>query len=141
MSSLSFPDVNVWLALATPEHVHAAKAQKWWDSEQGVIAFSRLSQMGLLRLMTTSAAMGGKPLTMTEAWSVHDGFYEDERVTFIQEPPETEPLFRALTSGRTVSPQVWADAWLLAVAAATKGTLVTFDSAPAPRGAYLLPPA
>jgi len=26
MSSLSFPDVNVWLALAAPEHVHSAAA-------------------------------------------------------------------------------------------------------------------
>ncbi len=57
MSSLSFPDINVWLALATPEHVHATIAKRWWDEEDGTIAFSRFTQMGFLRLLTTDAVM------------------------------------------------------------------------------------
>jgi len=68
MSSLNFPDINVWLAIAAPEHVHAAIAKGWWEQETGAIAFCRLTQLGFLRLMTTAAVMDGKPLTMTEAW-------------------------------------------------------------------------
>jgi toxin-antitoxin system PIN domain toxin len=141
MSSLSFPDINVWLALATPEHAHAESAQAWWEEEAGMIAFSRFSQIGFLRLMTTSAAMDGKPLTMAEAWRVHDRFYEDHRVRFVQEPREVERLFRERTPGRTASPKVWADAWLLAIASAVDGRLVTFDGALAQRGAHCLPRA
>ena len=68
MTSLTFPDINVWLALVTSEHAHHASATQWWEQETGRIGFSRLTQMGLLRLMTTAAAMDGKPLTMAEAW-------------------------------------------------------------------------
>jgi toxin-antitoxin system PIN domain toxin len=140
MSSLSFPDINVWLAIATPEHVHAPLARGWWNKETGAIAFCRLSQLGFLRLMTTAAVMDGKPLTMSEAWRVYDRLYDDDRVTFISEPPEVDKPFREKATGRTASPKVWADAWLLAVAQAAEGVLVTFDKALASRGALCLLP-
>lgn len=140
MNSLSFPDINVWLAIATPEHIHAGVARNWWEQESGAIAFCRLTQLGILRLVTTAAAMDGKPLTMAEAWRVYDRFYDDERVTFISEPPEVEKRFREKATGKTASPKVWADAWLLAVAQTAEGTLVTFDKALASRGAHCLLP-
>ena len=138
MSSLNFPDINVWLALAAPEHLHAAVAQRWWNEESGAIAFSRLTELGFLRLMTTAAVMDGKPLTVAEAWRVYDRLYDDDRVMFLSEPPEVERLFREKASGRTASPKLWADAWLLAVAQAAGGILITFDKALASRGAHCL---
>jgi uncharacterized protein len=140
MNSLSFPDVNVWLALAAPEHVHAAAARRWWEQETGRIVFSRITQLGFLRLMTTAVAMDGKPLTMTEAWRVHDRLFDDDRVAFFAEPPEVETRFREHTADRTASPKLWADAWLLALAQAAHGTLITFDRALATRGAQCLLP-
>ena len=140
MNLLSFPDINVWLALATPEHIHFSLARRWWGGEDGVIAFCRLTQLGFLRLVTTAAAMDGKPLTIAEAWRVYDRFYDDDRVTFISEPPEVEKRFREKAAGKTASPKVWADAWLLAVAQAAEGTLVTFDKALASHGAKCLLP-
>jgi hypothetical protein len=32
--------------------------------------------------------MDGKPLTVDAAWRVYDRLYEDDRVTFVSEPPE-----------------------------------------------------
>jgi uncharacterized protein len=138
MSSLSFPDVDVWLALAAPEHVHAAAARRWWEQETGYIAFSRITQLGFLRLMTTAAAMDGKPLTMTDAWRVHDRLFEDDRLAFVPEPAEVETRFREYASGQSASPKLWADAWLLAFVEAAEGILVTFDRALAARGARCL---
>lgn len=138
MSSLSFPDMNVWLALATVEHTHSALARSWWKSEAGTIAFCRLTQLGFLRLMTTAAAMDGKPLTIAEAWRVYDRLYDDDRVTLVAEPVEVEKRFREKAVGRTASPKVWADAWLLATAQEAGGALVTFDKALAGRGARCL---
>jgi toxin-antitoxin system PIN domain toxin len=138
MNSLTFPDINVWLAIAAPEHQHAAVAKRWWEQETGIIAFSRLTQLGFLRLMTKVTVMDGKPLTITAAWRVYDRLYEDDRVTFVPEPVEVETRFREKASGKTASPKVWADAWLLAVAQAAGGRLVTLDQALASRGAYCL---
>jgi len=140
MISLSFPDVNVWLALAASEHVHAAAARRWWDWETNRIVFCRFTQMGFLRLMTTAATMDGKPLTMRAAWPVYDRLFEDDRVGFVTEPPEVETHFRKYAAGRAASPKLWADAWLLALAQVTPGTLVTFDRALAARGGHCLLP-
>jgi len=140
MSSLSFPDLNVWLALATPEHVHAKIARQWWDAETEQIAFCRLSQLGFLRLVTTAAAMDGKPLGISQAWRVYDRFYEDDRVTFVHEPRDVEMGFREKAAGRAASPKIWADAWMLALAQKSGGNLVTFDKALASRGARCLLP-
>lgn len=141
MSSLSFPDINVWLAIAAPEHIHAPVARTWWEQENGTIAFCRLTQLGFLRLMTTAAVMDGKPLTMNEAWRVYDRLYKDDRVMFISEPIEVDGRFREKATGQTASPKTWADAWLLAVAQASEGVLVTFDRALAGRGAVCLLPS
>jgi len=138
MTSLSFPDINVWLALATNEHVHSQIARHWWKKAKEQICFCRLTQLGLLRLLTTAAAMGGKPLTLDEAWQVYDGFFGDARVAFMPESAQTEAHFRLLAQGDTPAPKVWGDTWLLAVAEAADGTLVTFDRALAPRGAHCL---
>jgi hypothetical protein len=138
MSSLSFPDINVWLALAAPEHIHSGLAHRWWNQENGVIAFSRFTQIGFLRLLTSAAAMDEKPLTMTQAWHVYDRFYDDDRVAFLAEPLDVEKEFRGRSAGKLASPKIWADAWLLAVAQAAGGQLVTFDRALASRGAHCL---
>jgi len=132
--------MNVWLALATPEHIHAPLARHWWEQETGTIAFSRLTQLGFLRLTTTAAAMDGKPLTIAQAWRVYDRFYDDDRVLFIAEPPEIDLRFREKAVGRQASPKIWADAWLLAMAQAAGGVLVTFDKALGARGARCLLP-
>ena len=47
MTSLSFPDVSVWLAVMLADHAHRAR----WES------FSRYAQIGVLRPLTTAAAM------------------------------------------------------------------------------------
>jgi hypothetical protein len=138
MTSFSFPDVNVWLALAASEHVHHDLARRWWEQESGSIGFCRITQIGFLRLMTTAAAMDGKPLTMAAAWQVYDRLMEDERVVFFAEPPGIETHFREYAAGRNSSPKLWGDAWLLAFAEAANSTLVTFDQALAARTVHSL---
>jgi len=134
MISLNFPDVNVWMALVLENHVHRQVAQTWWQATDSTIAFMRFTEMSVLRLLTTPAAMSGKPLSIDDAWRVYDRLFEDERVSFIPEPAAAERHFREFASGRAASPKLWADAWLLGFAQAAEGTLVTFDWALAARG-------
>jgi toxin-antitoxin system PIN domain toxin len=128
MTSSSFPDVNVWLAMLAIDHVHREPAQRWWNTDQSDrICFTRFTQVGVLRLLTTAAVMNGKPLTMSSAWSAYDWLFADNRVTFLQEPVGIDAIFRAGTSSRDVSPKVWADAYLIAFAAQAGGRVITFD--------------
>ena len=113
-------------------------ARKWWQQHDGPIAFVRHSQLGFLRLITTAAAMGGKPLKNVEAWRAYDRFFDDDRVTFLPEPQEVERQFRDRASSGEASPKLWADAWMLAHASAAGGILITFDKALSPRGAHCL---
>lgn len=134
MSSLSFPDINVWLALLVEDHRHRSAALAWWQVDQSArIAFSRLTQIGVLRVLTTAAAMNDRPLTMAEAWSAHDHLYLDDRVVFMPEPPSIERGFRLAARSDGASPKLWADAYLAAFADVAGAELVTFDQALAKR--------
>jgi predicted nucleic acid-binding protein len=94
MSLLSFPNVHFWLALLLGNHVYRRLALGWWEQAAGTIAFFRLTQISVLRLLSTSAAMDGKPLNMAEAWGTYDKLYLDSGVAFWPEPPVMERQFR-----------------------------------------------
>jgi toxin-antitoxin system PIN domain toxin len=136
MTSLSFPDVNVWLALLLEDHIHRALVRQWWDSAQSGMYFLRLTQVSVLRLLTTPAAMNGRPLRMTEAWSSYDHLFDDDRVAFLDEPANIDVVFRKYSSKRHASPKLWADAWLLAFAECAGGTVITLDQALAARASH-----
>ena len=137
-TSLSFPDVNVWFAVIHADHVHRPRARVWWEAAEGTIAMTRFTGLAVLRLLTTAAAMNGRPLSMDAAWRAYDRLFDDGRVGFFPEPAGVEADFRRLARGRAAAPKVWADAWLLAFARAAGGTLVTFDRALAARDATCL---
>ena len=127
-TSSSFPDLNVWLALLTPDHAGHERAREWWNRDQSeAIVFCRQTQLGLLRLLTTPAVMGGKPLTMSQAWAAHDRLHADARVSLWGEPPGLEAALRRQTGLLRAEPKLWADAYLMAFAVASGLTLVTFD--------------
>src|ERR1035437_4282472 len=61
---ISRPDVNIWIALAAEGHVHHVPARDWFAAQpDGSVAFCRITQMGLLRLLTNSSVMGRAPRT------------------------------------------------------------------------------
>lgn len=129
MAALTFPDVNIWMAVLLSEHVHHSLVQTWWESDDSeAICFTRVTQISVLRLLTTASVMNGKPLTMKAAWKVYDRLFTDDRVSYVPEADGTERYFRRYTSEGAPSPNIWADSWLLAVAASHNGTVVTLDS-------------
>ena len=135
MPGLSFPDVNVWMAALLPEHVHHRSAKFWWDSDEfDSICFTRITQISVLRLLTTAPVMNGKPLTMKAAWRTYDRLFSDDRVCFLPEAPDVEKHFRRYAADNVSSPKVWADSWLLAMAESHDGKIVTFDIRLASRG-------
>jgi predicted nucleic acid-binding protein len=125
------------LALLLENHVHRAAARRWWEStDSDLIGFLRVTQISVLRLLTTSGAMNGKPLRLPEAWSAYDSLFGDDRVAFIDEPSGIETAFRKYARKNHASPKLWADAWLLAFAECADGVVVTFDKALAARASH-----
>jgi predicted nucleic acid-binding protein len=110
--------------------MHSDAAWAWFSrQEDNRFFFCRFTQLGLLRLLATSAVMGKDVRTIGEAWRVYDQWLEDSRVGIQQEAFELEAAFRAATHSfsRLSSPKVLGDCYLLAVGQTTDATLVTFD--------------
>jgi toxin-antitoxin system PIN domain toxin len=131
--TLFFLDVNVWLALSVSGHPHHSVASSWLDRlpDDSVLIFSRITQLGLLRLLTNNAVMGDNALPLGEAWAVYDRWLQDPRVEFYPEPRNVNAAFRRATepfAGKAASKWV-GDCWLLASAEAAQARLVTYDQA------------
>src|SRR5262245_20498349 len=131
MKSSLFPDVNVWLALTHDRHVHHSVAAQWLASKEEPVFFCRFTQLGLLRLLTNEQVMGADVLTQRKAWQAYHRWFEDDRVSFHDEPdsPRLETSFEELSTRSRPSTKLWADAYLAAFARSAGFTLVTFDRA------------
>ena len=139
MNTLNFLDANVWLALIWNRHIHSAKARAWFEQASAEqFFFCRITQITVLRLLTTEHVMGKDTKTMAEAWGVWDRIWADSRVAFLAEPENLEKEFRTHSRLGTRSPKVWADAYLLAFANSVGLRLITFDRALQSRGADVL---
>ena len=121
------PDVNVCVALASRRHAHHAAAAAWFDRlAVNEVAFCRVTQMSLLRLLAQPAVMGADVLTFAEAWQTLDQLMSDERVMFHREPEGLEKQWRQFSLLGSASGTL-TDAYLAAFAANAGLRLVTFD--------------
>lgn len=129
MTSLIFPDLNVWVALSLAAHEHSKIAWEWYRSLRGEeeLVFCRMSQLGLLRLLTTESVAKHETLTQVQAWAIYDSWMQKGGTTFLEEPLGFEAEFRYYADRKTPSPREWADSYLIAFAAAASMPLVTFD--------------
>ena len=124
------PDVNVWIALAIDIHVHNSIANRWVERlGSAELAFCRITEMGLLRLLTNRHVMDGAPLTASEAWKTRDRILGDPRILIVNEREDFAEHWRRTSLAGRVSPNFWTDAYLISLCASTGCTLVTFDRA------------
>ena len=110
--------------------MHSDAAWAWFSrDEHDSFFFCRFTQLGLLRLLATSAIMGKDVRTIGEAWMVCDRWLGDSRIGIRQESFELDAAFRTATRSvsRLSSPKALGDCYLLAVSEITSATLVTFD--------------
>jgi toxin-antitoxin system PIN domain toxin len=127
-----FPDINVWVALSYDRHIHHVVALQWFEAlaPTSRLFFCRLTQLGLLRLLSAVSVMGpDQAKSQQEAWKAYDLWLDDPRIEFLEEPGGLEPAFRGLTRSMQASPKDWADSYLAAFARVARLTVVTFDRA------------
>ena len=124
-------DVNVWLATLVVEHPHHSAAIGWWRADllprEGRIAFCRITQLGLLRLLTNEQVMGKQRKTIEEAWALYGQVLSRPAVVFAPEPEGTEAVLAEHCQLGGSSRKFWTDGYLAAFARAGGLGLVTFD--------------
>src|SRR5215470_5682249 len=117
MNILNFLDANVWLALLWSRHTHSENAREWFErSSEEKFLFCRITQITVLRLLTTAAVMGSDVKKMHEAWEIWDTVSMDDRIEFLSESEAIEREFQRLSALRSPSPKVRVHAYLLAFA-------------------------
>ena len=125
------PDLNVWLALSDKRHLHHEQAWRWARALEGNyrLLLVRHTQLGILRLLTSQAAMGDDVITLKAAWKIYDRWMEDSSVEFVPEPENLDRVFRriAATFSQDFATKVVVDCYLLALANDLHATLLTFD--------------
>ena len=82
--------------------------------------------------------MAKETKTMSEAWALWDRVWADPRIAFLPEPDHFEREFRSRSKVSSRSPKLWADAYLLAFAAASGLKFVPLDRALRARGDEVL---
>lgn len=125
---ISLPDVNVWIALPVAEHVHHKAAQAWLGTSRGPVVFCRVTQMGLLRILTNQHALGPDTLSPAYAWGAYEALLRNSRISMSDEPPGLDRYWRASTLREQRGSNWWTDTYLAAFASAAGFTLVTFDT-------------
>jgi len=126
----SLCDVNVLLALVHERHAHSQRATRWIDTvtDRASVHVCRVSQLGLLRLLTSPRILGEEALNPREAWAVSDALLSDERFTLDNEPPELTDRWKELSFNLQPGATLNTDVYLAALARAAGQRLVTFDS-------------
>jgi uncharacterized protein len=136
------PDINVWVALHHQKHLHHRSALEWFNGleQTTTLIFCRQSQLGLFRLLSTTAVMGDEVSTQQQCWAIYEQWIRGGRAVMQLEPPDIDAAFRARSRAAQSAPKIWTDAYLAAFAESAGLTLVTFDKALAAKtkGALLL---
>lgn len=124
---MKLADVGVWLAACWGRHVHHPVAAEWLGKQEGDIAFCRVTQMGLLRLLSNPGVMGEDAIDRRAAWLTYDQLLADDRIMWTAEPRELDAVWRAISSRADQSHKLWTDDYLAAFAQAGDAVLATLD--------------
>ena len=120
-------DVGVWLAAVWGRHVHYPVASVWVNGQADDLVFCRVTQMGLLRLVSNPAIMGGDAVDRSQAWRLFDQLWSDERILWAEEPDGLDAVWRAISARDDKSHKLWTDDYLAAFAQASDLALATLD--------------
>ena len=120
-------DVNVWLAAVWSRHVHHRIAKRFVDAQDEELAFCRVTEMALLRLVSNASVTGTDVRTRRQAWDLVLALQADPRVRFLPEPRGLAALWMTLSKRDDKSHLLWTDDYLAAFAQAADLELVTLD--------------
>jgi len=122
-------DASVWLPLSAPDHVHYARARRYWEDEAAdELAFCRVTALALLRLLTNPRILGEAVLDGEGAWHALETWLHVPRVALLGEPAGLDHFLGQWAGQLNLRAGRWTDAYLAAFARASDSRLVAFDS-------------
>lgn len=122
-------DASVLFPLLVEGHAAHEPSMEWWQEQaDGAVGTCLLTRLAVLRLLSNRMAMNGDPVKPKEALAAWQQLADDPRSFYVgAEPSAHEHRFAALVIAREPTPNLWADAWLAALALSLDYELVTFD--------------
>ena len=126
--AVDLPDLNVWLALAYPQHSHHHEAVHYWEQQAAEqVLFCTVTALGLVRLVCQPKVMGAAVKTPKEASALLEACCQQPGVSMASTEPQGWDLFHQFLRSGEVPARLCTDAYLAAIAMANGWRLVTFD--------------
>ena len=127
-TSADLPDLNVWLALAWPDHIHHQHAVHYWEQQAAEqVLFSTVTELGLVRLVCQPKLMGKAVRNAAEASALLEAFCKQPGVTLAEPEHQGWEVFHQLLRGGEIPARLCTDTHLAALAIANGWRLVSFD--------------
>ena len=126
--AVDLPDLNVWLALACPQHSHHHEAVRYWEEQASPqVVFCTVTALGLVRLVCQPKVMGSAAMTAAAASELLEAFCKQPGVALaISEQGEWEVFHQLLRTGELPT-RLCTDAYLAGLAISQGWRLVSFD--------------
>ena len=127
-TTVDLPDLNVWLALACPDHSHHRPAVHYWEQQAAEqVLFCTVTALWLVRLVCQPKLMGVVVNTAEEASALLEAFCQQPGVSMASAEPNGWDVYHQLLRSGEVPARLCTDAYLAAVAMANGWRLVSFD--------------
>ncbi|MFM8604373.1 MAG: TA system VapC family ribonuclease toxin [Cyanobium sp.] len=122
------PDLNVWLALIWPGHIHHQHARRYWEQQAAEqVLFCTVTALGLVRLVCQPKLMGTAVHTTAEASALLAALCQQTGVALAHPEHDGWEVFHQLLRNGELPARLCTDAYLAALAMANGWRLVSFD--------------
>ncbi len=126
--TVDLPDLNVWLALAYPQHSHHHEAVRYWEQQAAAnVVFCTVTALGLVRLVCQPKVMGSAAMTAPAASELLEAFCRQPGVELAPTEQGEWEVFHNLMRTGELPTRLCTDAYLAALAISQGWRLVSFD--------------
>jgi toxin-antitoxin system PIN domain toxin len=127
-TTTDLPDLNIWLALTWPEHIHHQQAIHYWEQQAAEqVLFCTVTALGLVRLVCQPKLMGTALRSAAEASALLDALCQQPGVQLAEPEHNGWEVFHQLLRAGEVPARLCTDAHLAALAITNGWRLVSFD--------------
>ncbi|MFZ9973603.1 MAG: TA system VapC family ribonuclease toxin [Vulcanococcus sp.] len=126
--TVDLPDLNVWLALAYPQHSHHHEAVRYWEQQAAAqVVFCTVTALGLVRLVCQPKVMGAAVISAPAASELLEAFCRQPGVELAPTEQGEWEVFHNLMRTGELPTRLCTDAYLAALAISQGWRLVSFD--------------